>query len=280
MSECVRAAKRNGSSSIICASGGNAGLAVAHAARSLSLPCHIVLPETSLAIAQERLKSLGAKVTLHGLVWNDANNFAMKLASEEGAAYVHPYDSEIAWEGHASIIDEIAMDLKGVVPSAVIASVGGGGLLGGVMKGVDRQPLYKADSRPRIIAVETHGSNCLNAAVTAGKLVTLPSLNSVAKSLGASQVASGVFDMVNKIDSSKFTSTTVSDKEAVYACRSFLNEQRMLVEPACGAALSIVYDASKLKALVPEGGDVVVIVCGGSIISLDDLNDMIKGVSS
>ncbi len=84
MAKCVQEAKERGCPSVVCASGGNAGLAVAHAARFYSLPCHVVLPATSLPIAKERLELLGTKVTLHGNTWSDSDVYAREIASGSG----------------------------------------------------------------------------------------------------------------------------------------------------------------------------------------------------
>lgn len=65
----------------------------------------------------------------------------------------------------------------------------------------------------------------------------------------------------------------VSDREAVNACRQFLDDHRILIEPACGAALALVYEESSRNAL-SKFGDILVVVCGGSSISRTVLNDL------
>jgi len=74
-------------------------------------------------------------------------------------------------------------------------------------------------------------------------------------------------------------SEVVSDKEAVHACRRFLQDHRLLVEPACGAALALVYSKrgrDRLKAVsdAKGGRPVVVVVCGGSGITPEILLEM------
>lgn len=74
-------------------------------------------------------------------------------------------------EGHTSLVKELALDLK-EKPGAIVLSVGGGGLLNGVVEGLRR--VNWADVP--IVAIETDGAHCLNAAMKAGKLVTLPAI--------------------------------------------------------------------------------------------------------
>ena len=64
-------------------------------------------------------------------------------------------------------------------------------------------------------------------------------------------------------------SIIVSDKDALEACFDFSNEYRHLVEPACGAALSLVYNPLYKSKYCNQYKNVVVIVCGGSAVSID-----------
>ncbi|MBY0235001.1 MAG: pyridoxal-phosphate dependent enzyme, partial [Burkholderiaceae bacterium] len=88
----VQQAAADGAREIVCASGGNAGFAAAHAAGALGLACTIVLPETSSAAVAEKIAARGASVLRHGAVFDGANAFAQALAAERGATYVHPFD--------------------------------------------------------------------------------------------------------------------------------------------------------------------------------------------
>lgn len=73
-------------------------------------------------------------------------------------------------EGHATLISEISASLgSGVKPGAVLLSVGGGGLLCGVVQGLKDVGWIDVP----VIAMETVGADCFNAAVKAGKVVTL-----------------------------------------------------------------------------------------------------------
>ncbi|QXD00935.1 pyridoxal-phosphate dependent enzyme [Klebsiella sp. PL-2018] len=239
-----------GARRFISSSGGNAGLAVAYAGRKLGVPVIVVVPESTSERARHLLNLEGADVRVHGKTWAEANELALSLLNNEDA-FIHPFDDPLLWEGHASMIDEVVAE--GLRPDAVILSVGGGGLLAGVDAGLRRNNLNIP-----VFVVETVGMSSFHAALKAGHPVSLPELTGVATSLGARQVCQRAFDLANERE---IISLTVSDKQAVDACLTFLDDHRTLVEPACGASLAALYDS---QIDVSKMDNVLVIVCGGS----------------
>nr|XP_005336899.1 serine dehydratase-like [Ictidomys tridecemlineatus]XP_040145378.1 serine dehydratase-like [Ictidomys tridecemlineatus] len=263
---CQQMAKR-GCKHLVCSSGGNAGIAAAYSARKLGIPATIVLPETTSLQVVTRLRGQGAEVQLAGKVWDDANLRAQELAKRDGWVNVPPFDHPLIWEGNASLVGELKATL-GTPPGAVVLAVGGGGLLAGVVAGL----VEVGWQHVPIIAMETRGAHSFNAAVEAGKLVTLPDITSVAKSLGAKTVALRALECTREC---RVLSEVVDDGEAVSAVQRFLDDERLLVEPACGAALASVY-SGLLGRLQAEGrlgplASVVVIVCGGNGINSGEL---------
>ena len=124
---------RRGAARFISSSGGNAGIAVAYAGRSLAVPVIVVVPETTTERAKKLIRQEGAEIIVHGASWQEANAFALSLVQETDA-FLHPFDDPLLWQGHATMIDEVAR--SGLKPDAVVLSVGGGGLLCGVMEGL------------------------------------------------------------------------------------------------------------------------------------------------
>lgn len=124
-----------------------------------------------------------------------------------------------------------------------------------------------------ILAIETIGADSFNASTKAGKLVTLPRITSVAKALGVTTVTAQAMKVFQE---QPVFSEVVSDQEAVAALEKFVDDEKILVEPACGAALAAVY-SQVVQKLQGEGklctplSSLVVIVCGGSNISLAQL---------
>ncbi len=244
---CTRGARR-----LVSSSGGNAGYAVAYAGRRLDLPVTIVVPKSTSARARDLIRSEGADVLEHGAAWDDAHLHATELARQSGGAYIHPFDDASAWAGHATMVHEAAED--GFRPGAVVVSVGGGGLLCGVAQGMKDVGW----SDVPVLAVETRGAESFAAAVAAGRLVTLDAITSIATTLGARTVAPEALAWVQRRE---IIPWVVTDQAAVRACLRFADDHRVLVEPACGASLSAVYDrAEPLR----NRGPVLVIVCGGA----------------
>ncbi len=247
-----------GARRFVSSSGGNAGIAAAYAGRKLGLPVLVVVPETVSPRALELLRLEHAEVIVHGASFQEANQYAQSLLTATDA-FIHPFDDPLLWEGHASMIDEVAA--TGLRPDAVVLSVGGGGLLCGVVEGLRRQGWHDVP----VIAVETAGAASYAAALAAGEPVTLPAITSIATSLGARKVAPAAFDVSR---SHAVRSVVVSDGQAVAACRRFLQDQRVVVEPACGAALAVGYDG----AAVAGYANVLVIVCGGVTATVAQLD--------
>ncbi|XP_024422569.1 L-serine dehydratase/L-threonine deaminase [Desmodus rotundus] len=257
----------------VCSSAGNAGMAAAYAARKLGIPATIVVPSTTPATTIEGLKSEGATVKVVGEMLDEAFELAKKLAKNPGWVFIPPFDDPLIWEGHTSIVKELKETL-GTKPGAIALSVGGGGLLCGVVQGLHEVGWGDVP----IIALETKGAHSFHAAASASKLVSLPQITSVAKALCVKTVAAQALKMFQE---HPIFSEVISDQEAVAAIERFVDDEKILVEPACGAALAAVY-SHVVQKLQGEGklcnplSSLVVIVCGGSNISLAQLQALKK----
>ncbi|MNM39808.1 Phenylserine dehydratase [compost metagenome] len=251
-----------GARHFVSSSGGNAGLAVAYAGRKLGVDVTVVVPETTTERAKQLLRQEDANVVVHGSSWQEANALAQTLVGPDDA-FIHPFDDPLLWAGHASLIDECAA--AGYKPDAVVLSVGGGGLLSGVVEGLKRNGW---DDVP-VLAVETEGAASLHAALQAGHPVELDRIASVATSLGAKRVADQALACAR---SHPLHSQLVSDRAALEACERFLLDHRILVEPACGAALALVTTPQALAAY----GNVLVVVCGGATATLEQIQAWLK----
>ena len=306
----AQVAQQNGATKLCSSSGGNAGMATAYAASTIGgLSATVVVPMTTPEFARAKIRALGAEVLVHGNVWDEADKHVKDIVAEVGeglACYVPPFEHPTIWNGHASMIDEIKDQLQGRVPDAICVSVGGGGLLCGVLIGLKRNGWENV----HVIAVETDGANSFSAAMKEGKPVSLPGgITSIAKSLGATTVSASAVDM-SLNHPGGVTSVVVSDAAAVRACCLFADDHRCLVEPACGAALAgAAYDRDGVlagvqrivcareeelaKQAVDSGSGsksegkkkeeslhhIVVVACGGNIVSrrmLDEWSLQIK----
>ncbi len=250
--------RSRGAKRFISSSGGNAGYAVAYAGRMLNTPVTVVVPATTSQRAQQLIRSEGAEVIVHGESWMEANAKALQLMTATDA-FLHPFDDPLLWTGHASMIDELAR--QGERPDVVVCSVGGGGLLSGVVEGLQRNGWGSVP----VIAAETAGAESFAKAVENGAPVLLPGIGSIATSLGARQVCDRAFALTQE---HRIESVVVSDAAAVAACEEILLEHRILVEPACGASVAALHSTS---ALLQQARSVVVILCGGVGITAGQL---------
>ncbi|KAG0207718.1 hypothetical protein BGX28_001115 [Mortierella sp. GBA30] len=235
---------------LVCSSGGNAGLAVAYAGRQLECKATIVVPLSCSEFMKQKIAAEGAEVIAEGEAWDEADLLARNV-----------------WEGNATMIAELKQQMDGVVPDAIILCVGGGGLMNGAILGCQAAGWDKVP----ILAVETNGANSFQQSVLAAELATLPKITSICTSLGAKTCSSKSLELSFVHPVVPFV---VSDAMAAISCWQFLDDHRLLVEPACGASLSIGYTSELLTNIFPnlnQDSNVVIIVCGGSNVSFEQL---------
>jgi L-serine/L-threonine ammonia-lyase len=250
-------------------SGGNAGLACVAAATKLGYKSAVVVPLTTKPMMIEKIHTAGAtKVIQHGVTWKEADKHLREaiLAMDETGVYIPPFDHEDIWTGNATMVTEIEQQLGGQ-PDVIVCSVGGGGLFCGIMQGLGFHPSHST----RVIAVETHGADSLHQAVQAGQLITLPGITSIATSLGATQVCAQALHYGLK---SNVKTVVVTDQEAIDGCIRLVNDERLLVEPACGA--SVIMGYGKLREIIPDlspESRVVIVVCGGSNVTVEMISE-------
>jgi L-serine/L-threonine ammonia-lyase len=256
--------EKEGVTQLISSSGGNAGLAVATVGAKLGMSVSVIVPETTKPLVIAKLKFLGASVTVHGKNWNAADELAReKVAADPSTKYVSPYDNPLLWTGHSTVVDEVVHEFPDGV-GAMVVSVGGGGLLCGVLEGFARHQVIS-----KVVAAETQGASSFGQAWEKGEIITLPGINSIATSLGATSVTPFALDR-SKEHQGGFSSAICSDAEAVEACVRFAQDHRLLVEPACGAALAVAYsERLRDEHLKDVDGPIVLEVCGGSGVSVD-----------
>ncbi|GHP05475.1 hypothetical protein PPROV_000422500 [Pycnococcus provasolii] len=282
---CLRA-KEQGYEVLISSSGGNAGLAVAVAGQSLGLPVQVFLPKSTPDAVADALRGYGAQVKVEGDMWSQANDAAMREVERRNdeakrpvAKLMHPFDDPIMWEGHATLIEECYHDMSHLPPpSAVVCSVGGGGLLMGVLAGLKNTPSW---SDVPVIAVETVGANCLSRSLDAKGVVELDAITSVAKSLGANKTTQLIYDTcASAVERGVLKSAVIDDAAAVQGAVTFLEAHRCIVEPACGAAVAATLPSGGAAFEMAKSlhetrkGPVLVVACGGAVATVSSLRAM------
>ncbi|WVW85941.1 hypothetical protein I302_107979 [Kwoniella bestiolae CBS 10118] len=270
-------------------SGGNAALACTTASTLLHQKSTVVVPTTTKPEMIQRILLAGAsEVIQHGRTIAEADSYLRTelLSKDPCGVYVPPFDHRDIWDGAERLIHEVHTQMGGR-PEGVVCSVGGGGLLIGLCQGLDRlSPSAPSSESPResearaktetgtktqVIGVETIGCESFSKAIKAQQLVTLPNITSIATSLGCTTVASKALEYGLR---SSVHSTLVSDREAIEACIRFAEDHKVLVEPACGATLALVY-SGRLSEVMQLGREdrVVLVVCGGSNVSVEMMSE-------
>lgn len=187
----------------------------------------------------------------------------------EAAIYAPPFDHPDIWAGNSTLMYEIASQMPPSSPAdTIICSVGGGGLLNGIAMALDDLSLSASTT---VVGVETAGAESLAAAVRAGHLVTLPRITSQATSLGCAQVTQMTLDVAQR---GSFRGVVLPDAEAAMGCWRLADDERVMVELACGVNVALCYDGRLERALgrkVRPDERVVIVLCGGSNVTVDML---------
>ena len=174
---------------LITASAGNHAQGVAYAAKCYGCKAVIVMPTTTPLIKVNRTKGYGAEVILYGDVYDEACEYALDLAAKEGYTFIHPFDDLAVATGQGTIAMEIFKELPLV--EYILVPIGGGGLATGV------STLAKLlNPKIKVIGVEPAGANCMQASFAAGKVTTLPTVNTIADGTAVKTPGSNIFPYI------------------------------------------------------------------------------------
>ncbi|PZD43410.1 IlvA, Threonine dehydratase [Pyrenophora tritici-repentis] len=220
-----------------------------------------------------KLRAAGAyEVIQYGAAWKDADTYLREHimpTDQTSTIYCPPFDHPDIWEGNSTCMHEIAAQLPGSEPDVLICSVGGGGLLNGICQAMDSLSM----SKTTILAMETAGAESFNAALQAKELITLPKITSQATSLGCARVTDATFKYGQR---GNVRSIVLPDAEAAMGCWRLADDERIMVELACGINVALCYDGRLEKALgrpVRPEDKVVIVLCGGSNVTSKMLYD-------
>ena len=234
---------------LITASAGNHAQGVAYAAKCYGVKAVIVMPTTTPLIKVNRTKSYGAEVILHGDVYDEACAYAYQLAEEKGYTFVHPFDDLDVATGQGTIAMEIIKELPLV--DYILVPIGGGGLAAGV------STLAKLlNPKIKVIGVEPAGANCMQESISAGEIVTLPQVNTIADGTAVKTPGTNIFPYVSKnLDDI----ITVEDEELVVAFLDMVENHKMIVEN------SGLLTVAALKHITVKHKKIVSILSGGNM---------------
>ena len=234
---------------LITASAGNHAQGVAYAAKAFGAKAVIVMPTTTPLIKVERTKSYGAEVVLYGNVYDEACEYAYKLAEEHGYTFIHPFDDPAVATGQGTIAMEIIKELPLV--DYILVPIGGGGLA------TPQATLVKLlNPNIKVIGVEPAGANCMQVSLKEGEVVTLDGVNTIADGTAVKRPGDHIFPYIQKnVDEI----ITVEDSELIVAFLDMVENHKMIVEN------SGLLTVAALKHLKFTGKKVVSILSGGNM---------------
>jgi threonine dehydratase len=238
---------------VVAASGGNHGAAVAYAAMRLGVRAKIFVPTVSSPAKVERIRAYGADLAIVGDRYADALAASEAWVDQTGALPVHAYDQTETLLGQGTL----GMELAGQAPGleTVLASVGGGGLIGGVAG------WYAG--RVRVVGVEPELAPTLSEALKAGRPVDAPAGGIAADSLAPRRVGELMFPIAQAYVARV---VLVSDAAIRQAQHALWRTARIVAEPGGAAALAALLSG----AYVPAPGERVgVVISGGNSTAVD-----------
>jgi threonine dehydratase len=236
-------------SGVIVASGGNAGIATAAAARHLGKPCEVFVPTVCSPAKQAKLRELGAQVVVTGDMYAQAFEACVARQRETGALMTHAYDQPEVVAGAGTLAREIEAD--GGRPDAVLVSVGGGGLIAGIASWFERSA--------KVVALEPALAPTLHAARQAGRPVDVTVGGVAADSLGAKRIGAIAWDVTQR----HVCNSLLLPDEAIRSAQMALwKEYKLAVEPAAALGLA----ALQTGVYVPAPAETVCLVlCGANL---------------
>ena len=234
---------------LITASAGNHAQGVAYAAKLAGIPATIVMPTPTPLIKINRTKGYGAEVVLAGDVFDEACEYAYKLAEERGLTFVHPFNDLAVATGQGTIAMEIIKELPTV--DYILVPIGGGGLCAGV------STLAKLlNPNIKVIGVEPAGANCMQESLKAGHVVALPTVNTIADGTAVKCPGDKIFPYIQEnVDEI----ITVEDSELIVAFLDMVENHKMIVEN------SGLLTVAALKHLDVKKKKIVSVLSGGNM---------------
>ena len=233
---------------VLSASSGNFGQGLAFAARALGIRATLMVPEGAAQNKIDALLELGAKVIPlpFDQWWHVLTS--RRVAGEEGV-FIHPVAEQAVLAGNATIGAEILEDLPSC--DAVAVPFGGGGLICGI-----GSVMRRLKPAVRMVVVESEAAQPAAAALSAGRPVPVPHMESFVDGMGSTTVLQDMWPLLRQAADH---SACVSFAQIVAAIRLLAARHHLIAEAAGAASLAAALSGQAGK------GNVVCIVSGGNI---------------
>lgn len=237
-------------SGVVTHSSGNHAQAIAMAAKMANVPAYIVMPKTAPEVKRKAVAGYGAQITLCEPTQQSREENAARIQKETGATFISPYNDYTVIAGQASCAKELMEDQPNL--EAIIAPVGGGGLIAGSLLSVH----YMNDGID-VYAGEPEGAKDTYLSMQAGEITKVDQPSSIADGLLASMGEKN-FGIIKPLIKDVFL---VSDEEIVEAMRLIWERMKIIIEPSCAVPVAALLKNKSVFA----GKKVGVILTGGNV---------------
>ncbi len=236
-------------------SSGNHAGALALAARTRNIKCHIVMPESALPVKVNAVRSYGANITFCEPTLKSREQTLEKVVNKTGAVFIHPYNCFEVICGQGTAAKELVEKVHSL--QYILTPVGGGGMLSGTAIAVKAM-------NPRITVIGAEPLNADDAyrSFKSGKLI--PSENPVTIADG---LLTSLGDLTFEIIRKKVDDIiTVKEKSIIQAMRIIWERMKIIIEPSASVTMSAILENKKMFSNKKTG----IIITGGNV----DLNNL------
>lgn len=238
---------------LVCASAGNWGQALAYVGRARGWPVVVFGATGANPLKVERMRALGAEVRLVGSDFGAAKAAARHWAAEAGAVFVEDGAEAAIAEGAGSIGVELVPAGTSANFDTLLLPLGDGALLGGVARWVKA-----AAPQVRVIGVCAAGADAMATSWRAGRVVERDAVHTIADGIAVRQpVAQSVADLQGLVDDVLL----VSDVAIERAMRLLFREAGLVGEPAGVAGIAAILEHPALR----DGQRLASVLCGSNL---------------
>lgn len=236
---------------VVASSAGNHAQGVAYAAAERGMESIIVMPKSTPIAKVSATENYGAKVVLHGDVYDDAYARAMEIVKEKNALFIHPFDDDEVIAGQGTIGLELMNDMPDL--DTVIVPAGGGGLLAGVAFAVKH-----VNPRVKVIGVQAARADAIVQSFRAGKLIESDKIFTIADGIAVKKPGENTLRYICEYVDDMMT---VTDDEIAATIIQLMERTKLIVEPAGAVSLALALSGrldliDKKVACVLSGGNI------------------------
>ncbi len=252
LNKIARLSEEERARGVICSSAGNHSQGVALAARQYGVRAVVVMAENATRSKIAATEGYGARVVLHGSIWDEANEKALELVESEGLTYIHPFDDPELIAGQGTL----GLEIMDQFPETelLIVPIGGGGLISGVSMAAK-----SVNPEVRIVGVESSGAPGMKRSVEAGASIVLDEVDCIIDGLRVKKVGSHTCSVVSRFVDEI---VTLPDAQIFDAMLWLMTRAKVVVEGAAAAPVGAL-----LQGLVdaPSGTRTVCVLSGGNL---------------